>query len=118
VRALAAVASYLPEDQKGSVLDEALLLVQTTLDKQGCVYVLTELTPRQLSVLYSSFLYPLWQQLLQLRAAGIRRDLLSDLSRLSPVLGVLGAADVYSETASAITAVERWWPHAIRIIRN
>ena len=55
-------------------------------------------------------LYPPWDATLQLAATRTRKDLLSDLRALVPVLARLGGAEAVAETFRAIQDVGRWWP--------
>ena len=55
-------------------------------------------------------LYPLWNAMLQLAATRTRKDLLSDLRALVPVLATLDGVEAVAETCRAIQDVGRWWP--------
>ncbi|MGC8947416.1 MAG: hypothetical protein ACP5N6_14815 [Anaerolineae bacterium] len=60
-------------------------------------------------VLYT-WLYPCWAETLPLLARRRRKDLLSDLRALAPVIHALGGKPAAAETFRAIQHVARWWP--------
>jgi hypothetical protein len=55
-------------------------------------------------------LYPLWAETLPVLVSRTRRNLLSDLRALAPVIAKLGGAEAVAETFRAIQDVGRWWP--------
>ena len=55
-------------------------------------------------------LYSLWDETLPILARRTRRDLLTDLGALAPVIVALGGAKALAETARAIQDAARWWP--------
>ncbi|WP_322798399.1 ATP-binding protein [Thermoflexus sp.] len=107
--ALAALAPRLPEDQRAQALREALEAARKIQDEEERARVLAELAP-QLAALSPSGLYPLWAETLPLLARRTRRDLLSDLRALAPVIHALGGEAALWETFRAIRDVGRWWP--------
>ena len=105
--ALAEIAPKLPDPQEA--LNEALAVasqIQNEYDRAG---VLAKIAPR-MSELSPSELYPLWQENLHVLAQRTRKDLLSDLGALAPVILALGGPEALEDTACAIQDVGRWWP--------
>jgi hypothetical protein len=112
-RFLTKVAPHLSEPLKSKVLDEAL---EATCAIENPEYwperraeALTSLTPHLVS-LPTPKLYRLWFKTLHQVAAHGRRELLSDLCTLTPVLAKLGGVEATTGTARAILDVGRWWP--------
>jgi len=64
----------------------------------------------RLVTLSSSQLHCLWCEALPVLAARSRRNLLSDLRALAPVIVFLDGPDAAAETFRAIRDVGRWWP--------
>jgi DNA polymerase III delta prime subunit len=57
-----------------------------------------------------SWLYPLWAETLPVLARRTRKNLLSDLRALTPLIHALGGEQAVGETFRAIQDVGRWWP--------
>jgi hypothetical protein len=55
-------------------------------------------------------LYPMWQETLPVLARRTRRDLLTDLRALVPVIVALGGSDAITATFRAIQDVATQWP--------
>jgi hypothetical protein len=63
-----------------------------------------------LAALPCSTLYSLWRKTLPVLSTRTRRDLLSDLRALTPLIFALGGETAITETFRAIQDVDRWWP--------
>ena len=70
---------------------------------------LAALSP-QLARLCRDEIRPFWEETLRLSATRSRRDLLTDLAALAPVIFALGGPEAIEETCRAIEDVGRWWP--------
>ena len=93
-------------------LQEILTVTQALQTKAERMSVLRTLVlggPR-LPSLSLSPVYHLWHEIFRLRATDGRRELLSDLAVLLPILDRLGTVDVWNETADAIIDAAHWWP--------
>ncbi len=105
-QALAGLAPHLPEP----LLGEALAAARWIRDKESRAQVLAGLEPH-VAQLPSQQLYPAWQETLSVLAIrSTRRDLVSDLRALAPVIAALGGEEAVAETFRAIQDVGRWWP--------
>lgn len=103
--ALAALAPHLPPN----LLEQALQAAQTIADPDARASALTDLAPH-LPKLAKQRLYPLWQNALHRLALRTRRDLLSDLKSLTPVIQALGGSAALGEMTNAIADVGIWLP--------
>ena len=104
-RALAVPAPHLTPPLLGPALEAARAIG----DEGSRAWALVVLAPH-LVKLSPGTLYPLCNATLQLAATRTRRDLLSDLRALVPVLATLGGEEAVAETYRAIQDVGRWWP--------
>ncbi|PWH13141.1 MAG: hypothetical protein DDG60_10645, partial [Anaerolineae bacterium] len=102
--ALTALAERLPE-----VVPEALAAVREIYHEYARAQTLTALAPR-LAALPRSALYPLWAETLLVLTRRTRKDFLSDLRALVPLIHALGGEQAVGETFRAIQDVSRWWP--------
>jgi hypothetical protein len=68
--------------------------------------LLAKLAP-QMGNLPLEKIYPLWRETLTILARRTRKDLLTDVGALSPVLAVLGGGEAIHETMLAIEDVGR-----------
>ena len=107
--ALAALAPHLTPPERDQALSQALEAARAIGDEESRARALAALAPH-LVKLSPGTLYPLWNATLQLAATRTRRDLLSDLRALVPILATLGGAEAVAETFCAIQDVGRWWP--------
>jgi hypothetical protein len=107
--ALGALAAHLPEPQRTQTLAEALQAARAIGHEDYRSSALAALA-EQLGTRPTSFLYPLWSQTLPLLASRTRRNLLSDLRALLPVIRQLGGSQSVAEVFLAIRDVGRWWP--------
>jgi hypothetical protein len=89
------------------VLSETLAVVIRMDD--GNRVKLLNLLEVYLSKLSSITLFPLWCDTLHTLARRTRKELLSDLSALTPVIKSLGGTQAIEETAYAIQDAGRWW---------
>ena len=102
---LVGLAPHLPE----SLLPEAVTAAREIRDADDRARALAGLAPR-LAALPRPAFYPLWTEALPALARRTRRDLLSDLRALEPVIPALGGEPAVVETFRAIREVGRWWP--------
>lgn len=73
------------------------------------VKALAELTAH-LTELPLTTVVPLWHGMLHLLAGRTRRNLLSDIRTVEPIIAALGGEEAVAETFRAIQDVGRWWP--------
>ncbi|WP_017714973.1 NB-ARC domain-containing protein [Kamptonema formosum] len=102
-KALSVLADKLPE-----VLPPALQAAQSIEDEKLRVPVLRALAPR-LSQIPPARLFPLWRDALHSLSRRTRKNLLSDLGALVPVMFALGGEKALAEIAGAVQDVARWW---------
>lgn len=95
--AVAATRSIISADTRGQVL--------TRLAKVVAAQMSTDPTPAHIV-----WMEALWEEVLPVLAAHSRRDILSDLSALVPLIAALGGVAVIREIVQAILDVGRWWP--------
>jgi hypothetical protein len=88
---------------------KALAAARAIRDERARAEALTGLSPKLAAMPFSA-LYPFWQETLSFLAARIRRDVLSDLTALAPLLSALGGEEVIAQTVRAVQDVGRWWP--------
>lgn len=91
------------------MLAEALLAAHAIEWEEARAEALGALAPH-LAGLPRDRLYPLWRETLPLLAARTRRDLLSDLPALLPVILRLGGEAAVAETFRAVQFVGERWP--------
>jgi len=70
---------------------------------------LAGLAPHLVKFSYTA-LFSLWNETLRFLSTRRRRDLLSDIRALAPVVAALGGGEAVLETVDAIQDVCRWWP--------
>jgi hypothetical protein len=108
---LAGLAPHLPEP----LLQEALAAAGEIGDEDARAKALAGLASYVVT-LPRPALARLWAEpqdgipLLRFLARRSRRDLLSDIRALVPVIAVLGGDEAVAETFHAIQDVSRWWP--------
>jgi len=103
VDALTGLAPHLPKP----LLGEALAVARGIGNGKHRARALIGLAPH-LAALDCARLYPIWRETLPVLAARTRKDLLSDLHALSPVIAALGGPEAIVETFHAIQDVGRW----------
>jgi len=108
-KALAGLTPHLSEAKRVETLREALGAARVVEGKRWRAEVLAELASH-LAQLSCQHLYPLWQATLPILATRTRKNLLSDLLALIPVIAALGGEEAIAETFYAIQDVGRWWP--------
>ncbi|MBW4500622.1 MAG: hypothetical protein KME57_13945 [Scytonema hyalinum WJT4-NPBG1] len=101
--ALAALADKLPE-----VLPEALAAAKLIQDEYSRAQPLAALA-LPLSKIPTTLLFPVWGQTLHELSLRTRRNLLSDIEKLVPVIFALGGQEAIAEVSCAISNVARWW---------
>ncbi len=69
-----------------------------------------EVLASRLAKLPRATLYPLWCETLHIISQRTRRNLLTDLSTLAPVIFALGGTVAVVETCRSILEVGYWWP--------
>ena len=112
---LASLAPYLSEPSRKSALQEALVAARDTTYEVDRAKALSALTPH-LTVLSRPDLARLWLEtqdganLLHFLARRPRKELLSDLRALAPIIAKLGGPKAIEETFRAVQDVGRWWP--------
>jgi hypothetical protein len=104
-RVLSLLAPHLSE----SLLQEALTVAREIESEDARAQALEGLVPhvKQLPVVR---LYSLWCETLRRLATRTRRDLLSDIQALVPVIAALGGREALVATAQAIIEVGKWFP--------
>ena len=107
-QALAELAPYLPENIKCEVLSETLAIVQKISDKQSRAGILNILAP-YIAEVNPTNLYSLWCSTLHTLARRSRKDLLADISALTPVIVSLGGGEALEEISYAIQDIGQWW---------
>jgi len=104
-----ALAGLLPRLAELGCPGEALEAARAIGDEEARSNALARLAPR-LRELPPEILYRLWEETLRVLVTRTRRDLLSDLEALAPVLMALGGGEAVAETITAIQDMGRWWP--------
>ncbi|MBW4566215.1 MAG: hypothetical protein KME32_35135 [Mojavia pulchra JT2-VF2] len=104
VQALIALADKLPPE----LLRETLAATKEIQDESSRAEVLSSLAVK-LSQLPKNQLFSLWRDNLYILSLRTRRDLLSQMGTLTPVIFALGGEQAVKDTASAIQDVSRWW---------
>ncbi len=107
-RALSGLAPHLPPE----LLREALAAAQEIRDADDRARALSGLAPRWAEWVQKDrdAAYAPWPETLHALAGRPRKDLLSDIRALSPVLAALGGAEAVQEALRAVQDVGRWWP--------
>ncbi|MBN2548831.1 MAG: hypothetical protein JXB15_06725 [Anaerolineales bacterium] len=105
IRFLSRLASRLPENK----LVEVFQADQKINDIETRTEAFIRLAP-YLAVFSFDSLESLWQETLPILASRTRRDLLSDLAALEPMIFALGGQEAIVEVFHAIQDVGRWWP--------
>jgi hypothetical protein len=104
-----ALAGLVPRLAELGYPEEALAAARPIEDEHWRTKALSELAAH-LVALPPAFLYPLWCNTLPILAARRRKDVLSDLPAVAPVIQALGGLEAIAETLRAIQDVGRWWP--------
>lgn len=107
--ALAGIAPTLEEPEKIKSLKKALEVAKEIGDYHLRSEMLA-LIVRPLAKLSPSMIYPAWNETHHILARRTRKDLLLDLSALTPIILVLGGPEALKESVCAIEDVSRWWP--------
>ncbi|MBR8832807.1 MAG: hypothetical protein DSM106950_01870 [Stigonema ocellatum SAG 48.90 = DSM 106950] len=94
--------------QKSEMIREILTYFVAIDAEHSRVGQLQFLAPYMAEIPNSS-LHKFWCETLEILARRTRKDLLSDLGALIPVINSLGEAQAIEEIASAIQDVSRWW---------
>ena len=102
---LSNLAPHLPQQ----LLPQALEAARAIPSEYNRAQALSHLAPHLAKLLPTS-LYPLWCHTLHILARRRRRDLLSDIRELAPVIIALGHPQTVAEIARAIQDVGRQWP--------
>jgi hypothetical protein len=112
IEALLELTPYLPDPFQLEALSEALATARKIVDADERSEVIAKLASplAELAEYSPPVLYPVWSETLHVLATRTRRDLLSDLHTLEPVLSALGGTEAVTETFRAIQDVGRWWP--------
>lgn len=103
--ALAALIPSLP----GDLLTETLETARQITDASTRARALSELALSH-TELPSTFLAPLWQEILSALASHTRQYMLGNIKLLPDLLHALGGEPAITETFHAIQDVGRWWP--------
>jgi hypothetical protein len=124
-KTLAEMVPQIPEPLKEKVLFEALVAARDIqsndvrgwgwaeppfvnwLDMRG---ELLAVLAHYLVELHSNSLHSLWCETLHILSHRNRKDLLSDIRALQPVIARLGGPEAITETFRAVQDVGRWWP--------
>jgi hypothetical protein len=111
-QALAGLAPHLPPDLKEEALREALAAAREIENGYARAKALAGLAGpwAEWAGRERAAAYALWPETLRRLAVRPRKDLLSDLRALLPVLSALGGAEAVGEAFRAIQDVGRWWP--------
>lgn len=112
VRALVHLAPHLPQVEQHEVLAEALETARE-IEPAGERASALDIVVFHLVSQPPDLLYPLWCQTLHVlatRTTRTRRDLLSDMRVLAPVVVAMGRKQALAEAARAIMQVGRWFP--------
>jgi len=107
--ALAGLSPHLPEAEREGLLREALAAAREIRWEDDRSKVLAGLAPHLAKFPYTA-LFSLWNETLRILSTRRRRDLLSDIRALAPVVVALGGGEAVRETVDAIQDVCRWWP--------
>jgi hypothetical protein len=107
--ALAGLMPHLPEPLPSEAIGQALKAARAITSSRSRAVALAGLAPC-LAKFPPLILYSLWCKTLPLLAARTRKDLLSDLRALLPVLIALGGAPAVAEVFRAVQDVGQWWP--------
>lgn len=108
IQALVEYTPNLPETATVQVLSTALAAV-LNIRFEHPAKELAFLAPK-LALLPVAALFPLWRKASSVLAARQRRDLLSGLGALEPVIASLGGQEAATGAYGAIRDVGRWWP--------
>ena len=106
---LCALALHLLPDLQSQALHDALAAIRDISDEYARTAALGTLAPRLIQIPRQD-LYPMWQETLPVLARRTRRDLLTDLRALVPVIVALGETDAIAATFRAIQDVAARWP--------
>jgi hypothetical protein len=106
---LCALALHLLPDLQSQALHDALAAIRDISDEYARTAALGTLAPRLIQIPRQD-LYPMWQETLPVLARRTRRDLLTDLRALVPVIVALGGSDAITATFRAIQDVATQWP--------
>ena len=98
------IAALLPEN----LLKEALTAGRSIQDKYYRAHALSKLAEK-LSQMEQNQLFPYWRDTLHILSVGTRKNLLSDIKVLIPIISSLGDKKGLKHTADAILDVSRWW---------
>jgi hypothetical protein len=102
---LSALASEIPED----LLSLAFKLTSEIKCETYRRDVLAKLATRLITTEFDQ-MYQIWLATIQTSTSRTRKDLLSDISAMTPVIATLGGADAIRETHKAVIDIDRWWP--------
>ena len=107
-QALASLAGRAAEEQRGSVLDEALAAAQSVSSARSALILakLVKGDPHGKHLSWRSH----YRQLLTVFSTHGRASLLADLQALLPMLLAVGGTTTLLETKNATIDVGRWWP--------
>lgn len=109
ILALYSLAPHLPNEMLPSVLNEALVWVRGTRQRDRRARMFSMFVPIW-SSLPTHQAYALWSATLRLRTLRSRPGFLTDLGALSPIIFRLGGARAVVETVRAVKDVTRYMP--------
>ncbi|MFC1465135.1 MAG: hypothetical protein ACFLMY_09825 [Candidatus Brachytrichaceae bacterium NZ_4S206] len=107
--ALGALAAHLGEPLRSEASSAALAAARDIEDADDRAPVLTT-SAKRLADLPRAQAYPLWADTLPVLAHRTRKDLLSDLRALAPLIHALGGEQAAGEAFRAVRDVGAWWP--------
>jgi hypothetical protein len=102
---VAVAAALLPISDLPQALKDSFNII----DEDMRIYAISALAPH-VAKLPRQVLYPLWKETLSVLSEQTRRELISTLRALVPVITALGGAEDIEEAYRAIEDVGRWWP--------
>lgn len=109
IKVLMALFPHLSKHDQQVVVVQALTAAQTLKSGGSRHQVLASQIP-QSQIWLGDAPYPLWQWTLRCLAKQTRKDLMDDLSALTPIVEELGKAPALECMAQAVQDVTTWWP--------
>lgn len=106
---LVKLALYLPKPEAASILKDALEQVWAVDNRERLEEILEAIVPI-LTQLPQEQLADVWQDMLPHLGQRQRKNLLSDINTLEPIIFSLGGPECMAETSRAIQDIGRWWP--------
>lgn len=109
INALIKLLAHLPELEREEVFREVLEETLALGDQKKRTAILSQLAAQSIDF-YQASVSMLWQEITSDLIGYARKDLLTNLHSLIPIVAFLGGPQALEETFHAIRDVGRWWP--------